>query len=583
MKKFLLILLMFCLVFVAGCGNSNQENSSSNTAQTGKNEIEVLQVVGKNNSISLSIKEEENVKYKFLYYVDSNPLLVDKELTKSENGVLTCKILGLKAGKNKVEIIAEKNGETTKKIIDDVEVNQTDISGYAHFNNPNGIGAYNDDGTLKSNAKIIYLSNENKNTVTEKIGNTYPLGIVQILQNLRFSTTPVVIRVLDNILTNQWKYKSAPPRLIDDSNLTADFFENTFETTYGENVVGLTNNVKNARDGVIYKYVTTKTGVKLSSTGTTKTATVKYSRNDYPEIKGKTVYSDDSGYNMVQVKNAKNVTIEGVFEGAGLFQWGINFSKCNGIEVRNLVFDSYTEDALSFNGESGSSASASSLLDYPYKGFFVHHNTFKRGKNNWDITGERDKYAGDGTIDLNESANVTIAYNQIINGKKTILISSSDENKTNNVTMHHNYFYKCESRLPFSRHTNIHTYNNYYNECSSCVQIQANGYLFSENNFYNNCKKTLVVKTAITNDKSAVKSFNDVFSNCQAIGGTIVLNREDYVENSCDTRQNFDYSTFDVNPELFYYDQTNKCSKVSIMHNANEIPLIIQSISGAKN
>ena len=277
------------------------------------------------------------------------------------------------------------------------------------------------------------------------------------------------------------------------------------------------------------------------------------------------------------------MTIEGVFEGAGLFQWGINFNKCNGIEVRNLVFDSYTEDALSFNGESGSSASASSLLDYPYKGFFVHHNTFKRGKNNWDITGERDKYAGDGTIDLNESANVTIAYNQIINGKKTILISSSDENKTNNVTMHHNYFYKCESRLPFSRHTNIHTYNNYYNECSSCVQIQANGYLFSENNFYNNCKKTLVVKTAITNDKSAVKSFNDVFSNCQAIGGTIVLNREDYVENACDTRQNFDYSTFDVNPELFYYNQANKCSKVSIMHNANEIPLIIQSISGAKN
>lgn len=43
-----------------------------------------------------------------------------------------------------------------------------DRSGYAHFNYTSGVGAYNDDGTPKANAQIIYVTEATKNTVTAK-------------------------------------------------------------------------------------------------------------------------------------------------------------------------------------------------------------------------------------------------------------------------------------------------------------------------------------------------------------------------------------------------------------------------------
>ena len=53
-----------------------------------------------------------------------------------------------------------------KEVIDfeNVTISAYDRSGYAHFKK-SGVGAYNDDGTLKSNAQVIYVSEANKNTV----------------------------------------------------------------------------------------------------------------------------------------------------------------------------------------------------------------------------------------------------------------------------------------------------------------------------------------------------------------------------------------------------------------------------------
>ncbi len=41
-----------------------------------------------------------------------------------------------------------------------------DRSGYAHWNYSSGVGAYNNDGTLKSGAEVIYVTNSNKDTIT---------------------------------------------------------------------------------------------------------------------------------------------------------------------------------------------------------------------------------------------------------------------------------------------------------------------------------------------------------------------------------------------------------------------------------
>lgn len=575
MKKYFLVLLSACFCALCfGC--------SGRPPQTDALKINVEYCYGQDNSISLGIACEDGVNYEINYYVNGTAHLLHPKQTRVVGGVLQCEILGLKAGENKLDITATKGEKSANKSINGIIVTDLDRSGYAHFANDDGVGAYNNDGTLKPTARIIYLTNENKNTMTETFGGNTVKGIVPVLQSLAQSSQPVVIRVLGKITTNQWKPKSQQPRLVDDSNLTADFFQNEFETTYGENVVGLTVNVNDARDGKSYKYLTTETGVTLSRMGTTSKKTITYKGNEYPSLKGKTTYSDDSFFNMVEVKNAKNITIEGVFDDAEIFQWGIAFRQSNSIEVRNLTFSDYTEDAVSFSGNSGSSGAPSSAQGYPYRGFFVHHNTFTRGKNNWDVTGERDKYAGDGTIDCNESANITIAYNKIDNAKKCILISSSDDNKCNNLTMHHNYFTEVESRLPFSRHTNIHTYNNFFNNCNNASNIRANGFLVSECNYYLNTKKPLAVGTAFVGDKSAIKSINDVFSGCTFGNAVVVLQRTQSVENSCDTVLGQDYSCFDTSESLFYFDAQNGVSRVKVMHTAQEVPTVVPLLSGVK-
>lgn len=57
--------------------------------------------------------------------------------------------------------------------------------GFAHFNYTDGVGAYNDDGTLKSNAIVLYVTDENKDTVsvTSKDGTTVT-GIGNILNSV---------------------------------------------------------------------------------------------------------------------------------------------------------------------------------------------------------------------------------------------------------------------------------------------------------------------------------------------------------------------------------------------------------------
>ncbi len=67
-----------------------------------------------------------------------------------------------------------------------------DRSGYAHYNY-SGIGAYNDDGTLKPDVTVIYVTNENKDTITYN-GKTG-------LYNIFFSAKPknVVFRFIGRL------------------------------------------------------------------------------------------------------------------------------------------------------------------------------------------------------------------------------------------------------------------------------------------------------------------------------------------------------------------------------------------------
>ena len=592
MKKILILLIALSLMLsMVACdvfagdtetpSTPDTDDNSSNSNGNGENDsqdndiIGAVEVLGGNEAINLSFTAKEGYTYGVYYKPkdaeDFDYVKLEDELIIADGSTLNCYILGITAGtyKVKVEACSTEANESFGITLTDIRVSAQDRSGYAHFGAVNGVGAYNNDGTVKANTKIIYITNENKNTVTCEInGQTY-VGLVNILQAQYKSSTPMLIRVIGRITTNQWNYKNVEPRLADGSNATDDFFENTFSTEYGENLANLIVKLKGNGNGAkTYNYKTTPEGltdVRLTNSGS-KTTT--YKGSDFPELKGKSVFDDDSYYNMLEVKGSSNITIEGVGADAEFFQFGIGFEECSNIEIKNITFTAYPEDALNFLG-----GDRKDLANHGR--YWVHNCTFNRGYNAWDISGERDKYAGDGSIDFNNVSNLTLSYNYFNNSKKSMLFGSGDSEACMNMTMHHNHFYKVESRLPLGRNVNIHSYNNYFDQCKNGADIRVNSYIFSENNYFYSTTKPFILSS------SKVKSFGDMFDKSSSAGATMVTDRTKTITATCKPDGSTNLANFDTNSAIFYYDSENQRSDVSVMLSASDVPEFVKEHAGA--
>ena len=597
----LLILVLSMLLSLAACFDPTVTTSSTtkntttskpimttiipnpNTTTTGNGQgsnpnedtIGNVEVYGLNEAINLSFTTNDEFTYSVYYKLkeadDFDYVQLDNELIIADGDTLNCYILGITAGTYMVKI--EARGKISNAIfhikLTNISVSAQDRSGYAHFNATEGVGAYNNDGTVKEGTKIIYVTNENKNTVTCTINGTEYVGLVNILQAQYKSDTPMLVRIIGKITTNQWNYKNVEPRLADNSNATDDFFENTFSNEYGENLANLIVKINNkGSEPATYNYKTTPEGLTDVRVTGTSSSTTSYKGTDFPSFSGKSVYDDDSYYNMLEVKGSKNITIEGIGTDAEIFQFGISFEESSNIEIKNLTFTDYPEDALNFLGGDRSDLAKHSR-------YWVHNCTFNRGYNAWDISGERDKYAGDGSIDFNNVSNLTLAYNYFNNPKKTMLFGSSDSQACMNMTMHHNYFYKVESRIPLGRNVNIHSYNNYFDQCKNVSDLRKNSYLFSENNHFYYTSKPFI------NSSSYIKSFGDKFEYSSNGNATIVTDRAKTLSGTCKPDGSTNIMNFDTNSELFYYDSVNKKSDVSIMLDADEVYSFVLKHAGA--
>lgn len=547
--------------------NEQEDDSEDNESSL----VNINYLLGLQEEIQFGIEKTEGFTYRFYYRnsEDSEYSQVDENLIIDSENEIDCYILGIKSGNYSIKIEAESLGCNEIKIVDDISVSAQDRSGYAHFNYSSGVGAYNDDGTVKEGTKIVYVTNENKNTVSLTINGTEYVGLVKILQAQHKSDTPLLIRVIGKIKTNQWNYKSLEPRLFDGSNAREDYFENTFSTEYGENLANLIVKIKaNGLGAQNYDYRTTPTGLTLHKQSQGGSKSVSYTGKEFPAISGKKVCDDDSYYNMLEVQAAKNVTIEGVGSDAEFFQFGISFFDANYIEIKNLTFTDYPEDALNFLVDDRENVAKNGR-------YWIHNCTFNRGYNAWDLSGERDKYAGDGSVDFNNISNLTLSYNFFNNSKKSMLFGSGDSEACMNMTMHHNYFYQVESRLPLGRNVNIHSYNNYFDQCKNVSDIRKNSYIFSESNYFNSTSKPFIISSSV------VKSFKDMFVNSKSTGAMIVNDRTQSVSSNCKPDGIISYSCFDTNSELFYYDSIEKRTDVTIMHDAAEVPDFVTKYAGA--
>ncbi len=113
---------------------------------------------------------------------------LDKELIREYPGYMRVDALGLKAGSYKLKVV-DNNGK--EMITNDLTVEAHDRSGFA-FVNGTASGAYNDDGTLKANAEVIYVT---KASDIEQ----YQKSEVWNNKDNKATANPVCVRVIGHV------------------------------------------------------------------------------------------------------------------------------------------------------------------------------------------------------------------------------------------------------------------------------------------------------------------------------------------------------------------------------------------------
>ena len=131
---------------------------------------------------------------------------IDDQLIRSYGTYNRADAIGLKAGEYTLKVVPVVDGvevEFGANAVSGLVVKNYNRDGYAHYQATAGIGAYNHDGTLKTNARVVYVSKENAKTVTldMQVGsNKYETrtGIQSIIQAYEkgAETRPLAIRII---------------------------------------------------------------------------------------------------------------------------------------------------------------------------------------------------------------------------------------------------------------------------------------------------------------------------------------------------------------------------------------------------
>lgn len=136
---------------------------------------------------------------------------IDGQLIREYKTYIRTDVVGLVAGDGyeiKVVPVNESDTEMTSAAnsATGIKVSPYDRGGFAHKGATEGIGAYNNDGSLKANAIVVYVTKNNAKTVSADIkssstGTTKYTGIQQIIYGYQkgVETRPLDIRIIGTI------------------------------------------------------------------------------------------------------------------------------------------------------------------------------------------------------------------------------------------------------------------------------------------------------------------------------------------------------------------------------------------------
>lgn len=188
-----------------------------------------------------------------------------------------------------------------------------------------------------------------------------------------------------------------------------------------------------------------------------------------------TITEANSGVSKIDVKDVQNVSIIGAGEGAELDGIGIKIVRASNVVIRNLHIHHVAtgdKDGISIEGPADHIWVDHCELNSEYQGV------------------DKDFY--DGLLDVKSDAEyITYSWNYMHDSWKTSLVGSSeDDTFDRKLTMHHNFYKNCNSRLPLFRGGNGHVFNNYYLDVAdtginarigACLMIEANHFENAKN------------------------------------------------------------------------------------------------------
>lgn len=443
-------------------------------------------------------------------------------------------IPGVKAGTYTLQVTIKDVVYTAK----DLTVQAHDRSGFAHQTvdensvctpYTEGVGAYKDDGTLKDNAIVLYVTDANKDTVTMSVGSTSVTGIGKIL-NSGQATNNGVSKVL----------------------LEAS----RADTPVVVRIVGT---------------VTQPQGVSPRREST-----------DSAQENG-----DNGG--MCYISYAKNITIEGIGPDATINGWGLSFrgdatdanndNYGKNFEVRNLSFREVPEDCVEVTGNGNSNGTIKEPVSHAWVhncSFYVPHIANPAAV---------DKGDGDGAVDFKFGQYMTLSYNYFEDYHKTSLVGGDDKNQQYHVTWHHNHWKNCDQRIPLARQADIHYYNNLAEgQKTSAMSLRANTYIFSEYNTFVNCKNPVEDKGT----GGVCKSYQDVFENCTGLSDAQVVTDKTQTVTSANKYANFDTAAGSyVKKEAYKLDtadrgQANIAAWGGVMKAAADMTTVAMTVPGSE-
>ncbi len=142
---------------------------------------------------------------------------VDAQLVRDYGTYGRVDVVGLKKGSDYalkvVPIIGGAEDESKASTAENMNVVNYSREGFAHHNY-SGVGAYNDDGTLKSGAKVLYVTKNTAKTISTDVivnskGGTQTFtGLQAIIQAYQkgYDTTPIAFRIIGKVSASDVDY-----------------------------------------------------------------------------------------------------------------------------------------------------------------------------------------------------------------------------------------------------------------------------------------------------------------------------------------------------------------------------------------